>query len=263
MPILRKFIPASLFRYAAAGLLAWPLAIQAAPKRQPQLPPSSTDLFWGETTPIPNGWESFCERYESECAYPYEAGAVIHLDAENWEMLNAVNTEVNKTITYVPDLEQWGKETHWDIALKSKKGDCEEYVLSKRHELIAKGYPASALLITLVFYYSDKDHWLGHALLAVRTDQGVYVMDSRDPQIMPIEVSLRKMHYRLDEIQSPTNELEWVRASTKPLAPWVPPMPRERPGTEEWLKIARKLMDAVNRQPAHAATIQRPFLAPH
>ena len=53
-------------------------------------------------------------------------------------------------------------------------GDCEDYVLEKRRELMHKGLSASDLLITVV----RKPDGEGHAMLTVRTDKGDFVLDN-------------------------------------------------------------------------------------
>ncbi len=58
-------------------------------------------------------------------------------------------------------------------------GDCEDFVLLKRRDLIQKGWPPGALLITVVRQTNGD----GHAVLTVATDRGDLVLDSLDPRI--------------------------------------------------------------------------------
>ena len=65
----------------------------------------------------------------------------------------------------------------WPIPLT--KGDCEDYVILKRKRLMALGWPASALLITVV----RDERGDGHAVLTVRTIQGDFILDNKTDEI--------------------------------------------------------------------------------
>ena len=58
-------------------------------------------------------------------------------------------------------------------------GDCEDYALAKRRELINQGWAASTLLIAVVRQQSGA----GHAVLMARTDRGDLVLDNQDGDI--------------------------------------------------------------------------------
>lgn len=62
----------------------------------------------------------------------------------------------------------------------SGKGDCEDYVLLKQRELMARGWPQSALLITVVRDENNE----GHAVLTVRTDLGDLILDNKNSKIL-------------------------------------------------------------------------------
>jgi hypothetical protein len=61
------------------------------------------------------------------------------------------------------------------------RGNCSDYAVSKRHELIKRGLPARTLLLSEVETSSDEHH----LVLVVRTKLGDLVMDNLTPQIIP------------------------------------------------------------------------------
>jgi predicted transglutaminase-like cysteine proteinase len=52
-------------------------------------------------------------------------------------------------------------------------GDCEDFAILKKHELLKRGWPASALLLTVARYRGQ-----GHTVLTVRTNEGDLVLDN-------------------------------------------------------------------------------------
>lgn len=127
--------------------------------------------IYGATLP-PYGYIRFCERFAAECkAAPFEEK---RFDArERLTELDAVNRHVNKVIEPATDLEIYGETEVW--TLPAKRGDCEDYALLKRHILIERGWPASALLMTVV--RDEKGE--GHAILTARTAQGDFILDNK------------------------------------------------------------------------------------
>jgi predicted transglutaminase-like cysteine proteinase len=59
--------------------------------------------------------------------------------------------------------------------LPRTRGDCEDYALLKRHTLLEKGWPVSAVLMTVV--RDEKGE--GHAVLTARTVQGDFILDNK------------------------------------------------------------------------------------
>jgi hypothetical protein len=81
-------------------------------------------------------------------------------------------------------------------------GDCEDYVLLKRHIFIQSAWPREALLVTVV---RDKDEE-GHAVLTVITDKGDYVLDNQTEDIL----LWSETGYRFVKRQSQSNPNLWV-----------------------------------------------------
>ena len=102
-----------------------------------------------------------------------------------------VNSSVNSQITYTPDLQQFGKDEHWEIA--QTHGDCEDYALRKRKVLLDKGVPLSALRLATCWTETNEYH----AVLIVVTPNGDYVLDNR----MTNPMIKQDLNYKWDKIQ--------------------------------------------------------------
>ena len=121
----------------------------------------------------PHGFVTFCASLPSECVKDSRQETRFNASVERLQELDHINKAVNKAITPVTDLENYGINEYW--TLPHTKGDCEDYALLKRHRLIKKGWPVSSLLLTVV--RDEKGE--GHAVLTARTAQGDYVLDNK------------------------------------------------------------------------------------
>ncbi len=125
----------------------------------------------------PYGFVSFCERTPQACAQGAQEEQRFFASPARMAELDAVNRAVNHEIEPVTDLEQYGVTDHWTIP--ATKGDCEDYVLLKRKRLMELGWPASALLVTVV----RDERGEGHAVLTARTIQGDFILDNKTDEI--------------------------------------------------------------------------------
>jgi predicted transglutaminase-like cysteine proteinase len=91
--------------------------------------------------------------------------------------LEAINRTVNREIEPATDLEIYGQTEYWTIP--ATKGDCEDYALLKRQRLMVRGWPASALLMTVVRDQKGE----GHAVLTARTLQGDFILDNKVDEV--------------------------------------------------------------------------------
>ena len=90
----------------------------------------------------PMGFVQFCEVFPKDCETgPAEETRVV-LTPDLWSELDRINRSVNRDVQPVSDMENYGVEEWWSLPLNGK-GDCEDYALEKRHQLMAKGWPAS------------------------------------------------------------------------------------------------------------------------
>jgi len=148
---------------AACGLaVAFSSAAAAAPTN---LVPT------GKTNP-PIGHFEFCKSYPAECGSLGKDRGAMALTRERWAQMLDINTSINQGIQPDTDLNIYGVEELWSYP--RTVGDCEDYVLLKRHMLIEKGFSPSDLLITVVLQPNGD----GHAVLTVRTDYGDYILDN-------------------------------------------------------------------------------------
>ena len=113
------------------------------------------------------------------------------------ELLN-VNREVNRTIR------PRGKnndDSSQEWLLSPREGNCTDYAVTKRHKLLAYGWPSHALLLAEVIVPSGEHH----LLLVVRTREDDLVLDNLDEKIR----SVSQIPYRLVRAQQPTNPRFW------------------------------------------------------
>lgn len=149
----------------------------------------------------PESWHRFCARYKGECETPIDARYEIRLDAARLGMMARVNQEVNSTISYITDREHWGVEERYDLP-NDGKGDCEDIALQKRHLLIKAGFPARALLLTIVEWRGN-----GHAVLTAITDHGDMLLDNHSDLILTLD----DIGYKLIQRQDPNFLARWKR----------------------------------------------------
>lgn len=199
---------------AAAVLLATVSAAWAA-NATDESPSHSRE--WGPTHPQP-GYVQFCEDYYDGRCGPYAPGGErLVLTDEKRALLAEVNATVNRYVTPITDMEMWGVEDHWSYPVQrdgGMYGDCETYVLLKRRLLMETGWPAHALLITVVFDRVEG----GHAVLTVATDEGDLILDNLSSEI-------RLWHetpYRFVKRQSERNPNQWVSLRPRANEPDVP-----------------------------------------
>ncbi len=155
-------------------------------------------IITGRTTQ-PIGHYEYCKVYGEDCALRSSDTRSMPLTRERWNEIVSVNSFANKSVTPVTDLELYNVEEFWTYP--EEFGDCEDYVLLKRHLLMQKGWPASALLVTVVRQANGE----GHAVLTVRTDRADYVLDNLEDKVMP----WNETEYHFLKRQSAANSGRW------------------------------------------------------
>lgn len=128
-------------------------------------------------TSIPIGHIEFCKTHRDECTMHARVVEAMPLDDMRWNQLLRVNAEINARIAPVSDLDLYQVNEFWTYPRDF--GDCEDFVLAKRRELINLGWDASTLLISVVRQQNGE----GHAVLMVRTDRGDLVLDNQEGDI--------------------------------------------------------------------------------
>jgi len=128
--------------------------------------------------PPPYGFVRFCDGHPDECAQTGSPNDVrFEATPDRLSELDQVNRYVNKLVEPATDMEIYGVNELW--TLPSKRGDCEDYALLKRRMLMDRGWPAGALLMTVV--RDEKNE--GHAILTARTSQGDFVLDNKNEEV--------------------------------------------------------------------------------
>ena len=141
----------------------------------------------------------FCLHYPSDCKSEALEIERIDMNAGVSDLLKRVNRDVNAAIT--PAVKTYGSDLRigWTIAPAS--GDCNDYAVTKRHDLIESGLPARALRLSVVKTASGT----GHLVLVVATSSGDIVMDNLTDAIRP----WKSTSYRWLKIQSSTDARFW------------------------------------------------------
>lgn len=166
------------------------------------LPPGPADhLDAIGNTNAPIGYVQFCGEHANECQPSGPQVYEIALTETKFAELQKVNRAVNDAVEPVTDLEHYGVTELWAYP-DDGKGDCEDYVLEKRRVLMNLGWPASALLITVVRDRAGD----GHAVLTVVTDRGDLILDNQAPEI----VRWKETGYRYVKRQSQNDPSQWV-----------------------------------------------------
>jgi len=153
----------------------------------------------------------FCLRYPSDCKTNPAENERIDLGVETSELLKRVNHDVNLSIA--PMLKSYGSnlEDGWTIAPGS--GDCNDYAVTKRHELLESGLPSKALRLSVVKTASG----IGHLVLVVVTTKGDLVLDNLTEAIRPWQST----DYHWLKIQSATDSKFWYEIKAPAVGPSV------------------------------------------
>jgi predicted transglutaminase-like cysteine proteinase len=152
----------------------------------------------GLTNP-PVGYVDFCRNFHDECIAQGSDQAE-QLTEVRWRDLQEVNTEANRRVTPVTDLEFYHRDEVW--TLPDTYGDCEDYVLLKRKWLVERGWPTGALLVSVVFDEVGD----GHAVLLARTSRGDFVLDNKTDKVS----RWYETAYRFVKRQSVSDPNRWV-----------------------------------------------------
>lgn len=150
----------------------------------------------------PEGWQTLCTQAPSYCNREAPAPGEV-LDAAALHELERINSAVNSAI--VPQLEPEGRD-RWEI--EPAAGDCEDYALTKKHRLLATGWPRERLRFATVTTESDEYH----AVLFVDGPSGPLVLDNRFEEALPWE-RLEAEGYRLIAVEGAGPDGSW-RLST-------------------------------------------------
>lgn len=153
----------------------------------------------GALTLAPMGHVVFCMEHPIQCTADRDTAPPLALSAERMEALRGVNSRINRSIRTKADAYLKGMRDIWSLAPTA--GDCEDYAITKRAELIRQGFPSGVLRLAVA-----RTAWgEGHAVLIVRTEQGDLVLDNRHNRI----IGWKQADLNWVSIQSGTNPRHW------------------------------------------------------
>ena len=161
----------------------------------------ASSMITGPSTLGPPAAVRFCQQSPRECSPRGPNLRAVPLTPTRWQELQDVNNAVNASVAERSDAEVFGQEDVWSLPVNGQ-GDCEDFALLKRRQLIERGWPSSALLVTVVTTWSGE----GHAVLTVVTDQGDFVLDNRTSSVRPWSST----GYRFFTRQAQGNPRRWV-----------------------------------------------------
>jgi predicted transglutaminase-like cysteine proteinase len=180
-------------RNAYAGLIGSPLALRGVVEQ----------IRFNEPTLAPMAYTMFCRRYAEDCVPPRPRivfrGGSVRMTKERMAQLTEINASVNRGIAPMHnDAGLAGEE--WLIG--PSRGDCNDYAVTKRHELLARGWPMRNLLLSEVVT-SWGEH---HLVLVVRAKGSDLVLDNLNAQIRVWS----RANYRWVRMQTPANPDHWA-----------------------------------------------------
>jgi predicted transglutaminase-like cysteine proteinase len=166
------------------------------------LQPDIQFIRFDEPTLAPMAFTRFCLKYPAECKPQRSRDERIELNTARWLELEDINHAVNSSIH--PERNQEGLAGEkW--LLGPPRGDCNDYAVTKRHELMNRGWPARDVLLSEVVTVAGEHH----LVTVVRTSGGDLVLDNLTDQIVPWS----RTTYRWVRIQTPKNPNYWASVS--------------------------------------------------
>lgn len=151
-----------------------------------------------EEAPAPEGAGALCRSLDWACAEGWAGGPVGNALLD---LADRVNRRANAAIRPVSDLAQYAVTEKW--ALPSRQGgDCEDYALYKKRELIRAGVAPQRLLIAVVL---DRRN-VSHAVLVLRSDKGDFVLDNLTDALLPWQ----QTGLTFLRMQDPRRPARWV-----------------------------------------------------
>jgi predicted transglutaminase-like cysteine proteinase len=150
----------------------------------------------------------FCLRYPDDCKSDPSEIIAIELSAEVSELLSRVNRDVNSAIIPMQKSDGIDINDRWTIAPAA--GDCNDYAVTKRHQLLSSGLPSRALRLAVVRTPAG----IGHLVLVVATTKGNFVLDNLVETIRPWQTT----KYQWLKIQSANDARYWYEVRPPAMA---------------------------------------------
>jgi predicted transglutaminase-like cysteine proteinase len=178
---------------ANAGMVPVPFSFQGVPPE---------DIYFSGPALAPMGYAGFCVRYPADCTTPRSGimfrGGPTRATVERMVELDRVNASVNRRIAPLVNERLGGKD--WMIS--PTRGDCKDYAVTKRHELLRLGWPMRNLLLSEVILFGGEHH----LVLVVRLKGGDVVLDNLNSEVR----SWSQAAYRWVRMQTSSDPNNWV-----------------------------------------------------
>ncbi|MDA5094860.1 transglutaminase-like cysteine peptidase [Aliiroseovarius sp. KMU-50] len=145
----------------------------------------------------PPGARALCKTYQWACSSSRKQAAI----PGEMQLVSKINSYVNRTTKPIEDSRQYGVKERWAMPTR-RGGDCEDYVLAKKHALIGRGISPQRLLIATVLDRKRNSH----AVLVYRSAQGDLILDNVTNRIK----TWKDTRYLFLRMQDPNNPAHWV-----------------------------------------------------
>ena len=132
-------------------------------------------------------------------------------DAPLFTKLEVVNRSVNRTLRYQEDMENFGEVDHWAApqeVMKRGRGDCEDYAILKMAALSASGVSMDDMSVVVL---RDTRRNVHHAVLAVLTPKGYFILDSLNDKVLSDQLV-----HRYEPLYSVGTHGLWVHGFRQP-----------------------------------------------
>ncbi|WP_420587077.1 transglutaminase-like cysteine peptidase [Ruegeria sp.] len=149
-------------------------------------------------SPPPSGARQLCRQYSWACS---TKASVAMSTQQEMLIIQRINRRVNASTRSVTDQSQYRTAERWALPT-SRGGDCEDFALLKKRDLIRAGVDPSKLLIATVLDTRRNSH----AVLVYRSAAGDLVLDNLTNKIKPWS-STRYLFLRMQNPQKPSG---WV-----------------------------------------------------
>jgi predicted transglutaminase-like cysteine proteinase len=157
---------------------------------------------------------NFTDRWErvsaAHLAPAQVQGMVGRGSLSDFATLEKVNRWVNRNIAHVSDRRFYGTGDYWALAaetLSVRVGDCEDFAILKYQMLLALGYPAEDMYLTLA---RDLARNADHAMLVVKQNGRFYLLDNSTERVLPAD-----QPYDYRPTMSFNSESGWLHGYTR------------------------------------------------
>ena len=147
--------------------------------------------------PAPAGAVVLCRDLPWACG----ASSAPDLTAEQVALAKNVNLSVNRSVREVSDQAQYGVPERWALPTR-RGGDCEDFALMKKRELVGKGLPPNGLLLATALDRQRNPH----VVLVMRTKRGDFILDNLTDNV----VRWNQTGYKFLRMQDPNVAGGWT-----------------------------------------------------